>query len=253
METGITSSSRPRYGALELKQTYQQGLGWALFIAVAMHLAAIEGTQIYQRLTREETPPALPILRTLPMPRLHVEPGYKLPPPPPPGTPPAKFKEAFKIGIPRAAGEVLLEHEDVMATRLDILKHLMGVSGPDGQSGDTTGAIGLPGIPEAELYLPEPTEYVFVTREAQALPNQMKPRYPEFAELAGLDWKGMLRVLVGPQGDVLKVLVVNPTDDDAGFEAAAVAAAWTWRYIPALQNDRPVAVWVNVPVNFRLR
>lgn len=35
------STLRPRYGALELKQTYQRGLGLALFFAVLLHLAAI--------------------------------------------------------------------------------------------------------------------------------------------------------------------------------------------------------------------
>ena len=36
------------------------------------------------------------------------------------------------------------------------------------------------------------------------------------------------------------------------FREAAATAARQWEFVPAIQNDRPVRVWVDVPFRFEL-
>jgi protein TonB len=54
---------------------------------------------------------------------------------------------------------------------------------------------------------------------------------------------------VGKDGHVMNAVVVKsvPVLDDA-----AVAAVKQWVFKPALSNNKPVAVWVAVPVRFHL-
>ena len=59
----------------------------------------------------------------------------------------------------------------------------------------------------------------------------------------------IVQALVGKDGKVKDTKVVKsvPVLDDA-----AVAAVKRWVFKPALSNNKPVAVWVAVPVKFTL-
>lgn len=251
MTAALVSTSRRPYGALELKQSYQQGLLWALLIAVLMHLAAFQGSRMYQRWTLESQPVPPALERLMPLRVFDLEQRYRIKQEPPPPIAASKVKEDFRIGkiVPAKPEEVV--DERLLATQLEILEHLTGQSGPDGHA-DTTGQIGLPQIRGVDLTLPDPDSFQWVSREPSLVPNQPKPDYPELAKLAGLEGTMILRILVSSEGEVLKVLVIKPLGHDAGFEEAAIDVAWKWRFIPALQNDRPVAAWINVPVKFSL-
>jgi protein TonB len=76
-----------------------------------------------------------------------------------------------------------------------------------------------------------------------------KPTYPEWAREAGVEGKVLLRVLVGADGAPKNVVVVSGTN---GLTDDAVKAAWRWRFSPALSNKKPVEVWVEIPMTFRL-
>ncbi len=45
----------------------------------------------------------------------------------------------------------------------------------------------------------------------------------------------------------------NATTIKFRFQKLALAAARQWLFIPALQQDTPVAVWVVLPFHFKLR
>ena len=73
------------------------------------------------------------------------------------------------------------------------------------------------------------------------------PAYPEFARDAGITGKVTLHVLVGKDGRVKNVKVIKGV---TGLDAAAVDAVKKWVFKPALSNNKPIAVWVEVPMDF---
>lgn len=96
--------------------------------------------------------------------------------------------------------------------------------------------------------LPKFGDYVFVEELPEAV-TRVPPSYPDLAREAGVDGTVLVQALVGKDGRVRDVRVVKsiPMLDDA-----ARAAVRQWVFKPALSNNKPVAVWVAVPVKFSL-
>ena len=78
------------------------------------------------------------------------------------------------------------------------------------------------------------------------------PYYPELAQKAGLECDVFVKVLVDTEGKVSKVEIISPCGK-AGFNEAAVEAAWKCVFTPGKQNEKAVRVWVSIPFQFRLR
>jgi len=95
-----------------------------------------------------------------------------------------------------------------------------------------------------------PGEGEFVYYEDEPVPvTQVKPDYPEFARDAQIQGTVLLHVLVGKDGRVKNVKVKKSI---TGLDDAAIKAIKQWVFKPALSNNKPVAVWVEVPMNFHL-
>ena len=120
-----------------------------------------------------------------------------------------------------------------------------GVEGAIATLADGPGAIG---IVEEAPHWPSPEEIVVVEREP-VLIAMRAPEYPEIARDAGIEGTVLVRVLVDPRGAVHDAHVLQGV---RGLDEAALAAATTAVFRPALQQDRPVAVWVVVPIEFSL-
>jgi TonB family protein len=78
-----------------------------------------------------------------------------------------------------------------------------------------------------------------------------KLQYPELAKKAGLEGKVVLRVLVRRNGSVKKFIVEN-TDSEL-FNKSAGDAVMKTQFLPAIQNGKPVACWLSVPISFKIR
>lgn len=79
--------------------------------------------------------------------------------------------------------------------------------------------------------------------------NLPSPAYPAEALAKKLDGKVVLLIDMDATGAVTRVQVER--SEPAGvFDAAAVEAAWKWRFKPAKENGRTVAGRVRVPVTF---
>jgi protein TonB len=79
----------------------------------------------------------------------------------------------------------------------------------------------------------------------------VKPRYPEAARRRGIEGTVLLKVRVTEQGRVEAVQV----ERSAGYselDESATEAVQRWRFEPARRSGEPVAVWVLIPVEFRL-
>ena len=81
---------------------------------------------------------------------------------------------------------------------------------------------------------------------------QVKPSYPMSARRAGIQGSTLLGVFVGADGRVGDV-VVKQSAGHPDLDAAAADAVRRWRFEPARRGSEPVAMWVLLPVEFRLR
>lgn len=80
--------------------------------------------------------------------------------------------------------------------------------------------------------------------------SRVPPVYPAKAKRDRLQGRVQLKVLVDEKGRASEVRVVRSVPD---LDNAAVAAVAQWTFRPAMKDGRPVAAWVVVPVEFRLR
>ena len=102
--------------------------------------------------------------------------------------------------------------------------------------------------PPAADDTPKFGEYVYVEELPEAV-TRISPLYPDLAREAGVDGTVQVQALVGKDGRVRDVRVTKsiPMLDDAAKNAVR-----QWVFKPALSNNKPVAVWVAVPVKFSL-
>ena len=126
--------------------------------------------------------------------------------------------------------------------------------GPGSASGPGDGQpnvepTGVSGVAPTVQPLPAFDEHIAVEKEPE-LVGMREPGYPEIARDAGIEGEVLVRVLVGSDGNVKDAVVVKSV---LGLDEAAQEAARTAVFKPALQQGNPVAVWVIVPIEFRLR
>ncbi|MCI2262791.1 TonB family protein [Xanthomonas indica] len=76
------------------------------------------------------------------------------------------------------------------------------------------------------------------------------PKYPDEAVRAGVSGKLVLLVDVDVHGTPSGVRVLDHGSGSAALDAAAVTAAWKWRFSPAIAHGRAVASRLKIPVAF---
>jgi TonB family protein len=93
---------------------------------------------------------------------------------------------------------------------------------------------------------PERGEFVYYEDPPVKLEGPA-PVYPEAARVAGVRGTVMVHLLIGRDGRVKSVKVIRSV---AGLDEAATQAVSRWVFKPALSNNKPVAVWIEVSVPF---
>ena len=76
--------------------------------------------------------------------------------------------------------------------------------------------------------------------------------YPPRAIELNQQGQVVLRVRLDPEGNAVEILVHQPSGYQM-LDRAAVAAAKSWHFLPAMRDGRPVSAWVEIPVRFHLR
>jgi periplasmic protein TonB len=121
---------------------------------------------------------------------------------------------------------------------------------PPSGGGDTRGAAverRVAGIPQ------ETADGGGLTDFARPLGGyQTKPSYPESARRQGIEGVTTLRFQVLIDGHVGRVAVARSAGH-AALDRAAMEAVKTWLFEPARRGKETVAVWVTLPVQFRLQ
>lgn len=132
------------------------------------------------------------------------------------------------------------------------------------------------GVP-ADTSAPPP-DFVPVEKEPTII-RQAVPKYPELAQTADVEGYVVVKVWVGKNGIPRQAIVlrfnVNAKDSSSQpvkgkggtvfilnhgvkvpitiFKQPAVDAAMKYRFTPAIENGKPVAVWVVIPFTFKLK
>lgn len=194
--------------------------------------------------------------RTAPVVKIRLS---ELPPPPsltqevapPPTQTTITEQPAVRVGIPIPVPDVLVPPEVQTFATLEELKQ-----SPTGNLGGGDGG-NVQVIPEnTQVEVPkepDPYEFVAVEREPSLDMNELRRRleYPELARRAGIQGKVYIRVLVGTDGKPKRYIVEH--SDNELLTEAAVKAVMSMTFTPAIQNGQPIAVWVSIPIDFRLR
>ncbi len=77
------------------------------------------------------------------------------------------------------------------------------------------------------------------------------PQYTEEARQARTQGVVIVQAIIDCQGLVADIEVLQGLPN--GLTEAAVAAIWQWRFEPARADGRPVSVFFNLSVNFRIQ
>jgi protein TonB len=196
------------------------------------------------------------VARTAPVVRIRLS---ELPPPPslsqelppPPSQATTVEQPTVRVGVPIPVPDVLVPPEVQNFATLEELKR----SPTDNVLGGGTGSGTVQVVPErVEVPKePDPYEFVPVEREPSLDMNELRRRleYPELARRAGIQGKVYVRVLVGTDGKPKRYIVEH--SDNELLTEAAVKAVMSMTFTPAIQNGQPIAVWVSIPIDFRLR
>jgi TonB family protein len=103
-----------------------------------------------------------------------------------------------------------------------------------------------------------PDEYekapVFIPYEQEPkIVKKVDPIYPEMAGIAGINGKVTVQFYVDKNGIVKNAVIMKAEPKGLGFEEAAIAAIKQWKFTPALQQNRPVGVWVANTFIFKMK
>jgi protein TonB len=79
-----------------------------------------------------------------------------------------------------------------------------------------------------------------------------KLEYPEIARRAGIEGTVIINVEVDEKGAIRRMEVLKGSARGTGFEEAAIKALKQMKWKPAYVRDRPIKVWVTIPVKFKL-
>jgi protein TonB len=92
-----------------------------------------------------------------------------------------------------------------------------------------------------------------ITREARPTGGyQVRPTYPSTARRLGVQGTTLLRVHVLEDGRVGEV-DVEQSAGHPDLDQAATNAVRRWRFEPARRGEQAVAMWVRLPVEFRIK
>ncbi|MCC6589002.1 MAG: TonB family protein [Bryobacterales bacterium] len=86
--------------------------------------------------------------------------------------------------------------------------------------------------------------------QAARLIHQVRPEYPAAAKQAGIDGTVLLRAVIGTQGDVSHISVLD--SPNPALAGAATKAVRQWRYTPTWLNGQPVEVETTIAINYKL-
>ncbi|MCX7798499.1 MAG: energy transducer TonB [Melioribacter sp.] len=245
MTTVINVKNNSIYGAFELKKLYPRNFSIGLVIAVVLHIILITSYYFYLSVTKEkeENVPTVRVLK-------YSELG---PPPSITNEVPQQISVAGPaaaptVGVPVPVPDEEAPPEQTIATQQELSQQTSPVLTEGLGSGTTQITQDIKIEKEEE----EPDINAFVPVEK--LPEMVvaaQPTYPEIAKRAGITGKVYVKVLIDKEGKPKKAVIIK--SDAEVFNEPAIEAAMKCAFTPALQNNKPVSVWIVIPYKFTLQ
>ncbi len=254
------------YGAPELKKTYQRFFARGLVLAVIIHfvlISAYMGINYWNKLKADEQLKNIQQQRIINVTDLEPPPGVDNDQPPPP-----KIEE-IKVAPPKDLTALQPEpvaKEKAEQQTIKTQQELEQIQTPVSSTGDTGKFTYTGTVKVEEKKIEEKIEkkekevvekQVYQSFEVEKPPEcinlgQVRASmvYPEIARQGGIEGRVTVKVLVGPDGNVLKIGSVNGPDV---FQEEVSDKSMNLQFTPGLQNGKPVKVWVSVPFNFKLK
>ncbi len=106
-----------------------------------------------------------------------------------------------------------------------------------------------PSLDKNDVEVEEEILEFWVVEQKPDLIHRVNPVYPEMARRAGLQGQVLVAFIVTREGRVSEPQVLKGPEI---FRAAALEAVVKFRFKPAMQNDRAIAVRMTIPIRFRL-
>jgi protein TonB len=248
------------YGAVELKKVYQKFFRRGLEYAIIVHIVLISAyilTSYISKLQAENLVKQQQQQRIINLTDLE----------PPPSatedeTPPPKEVEQIQSAPPKDLTALTPEpvaKEKAEEQTIKTQNELEQIKTPVSSTGDTgrftySGPVKVKEdviekkIVEKETYkefeVEKPPECVNLGQVRSSM------SYPEVARASGIEGRVTVKVLVGPDGSVIKVGSLSGPDV---FYEEVSNKSMDLQFTPGLQNGKPVKVWVTVPFNFKLK
>ncbi|HYS16765.1 MAG TPA: energy transducer TonB [Candidatus Binatia bacterium] len=235
----------------------------ALGVSCLLHLAVVIVAEQWSVTAYAAKPPVLPVelvtLEEAPTP----EPPRKLESPNPGPPRPLRLPKPIETPLPKMA-ETVSEPPPIQSS----VKAEPVQTGPSPAATTVTGpaspaaeANGLSSGPPAAATAPAPSlasapsggSTGAVTRLARPQGGyQVRPTYPSTARRLGIQGTTLLKVYVLIDGRIGEI-VVQESAGHPDLDQASVDAVRRWRFEPARRGNDPVAMWVLLPVEFRLK
>lgn len=174
---------------------------------------------------------------------LYVVQQIRFKPPPPQRTEaPRRKKQAKKIPIPDPTPD---DPEPFVPDELPVPETDL----PE-IDGDLLGEI--PDAPPAPWWSRGPANGILEVGGDVEAPRRVyapTPRYTEEARRARIQGVVILETIIDDEGNVERIRILKGLPD--GLDQSAMETVHTWKFEPATQDGRPVAVFYHLTVNFR--
>ena len=239
---------RPRYGAFELKAKYRRNMLLGTLFSAMLALTTTAGAFLFTQTesvsieNRKGLDPGSG--------RVHWEPEYSVERAGP------RSGSNYRSQLNADGSVIVMVNDDVL-----IDDDLRVWSKTDeyafGFHDDTEGIEGGTDNPgygyggDGDNYYPDPDSFVI----CEVMPEMLyehQPDYPRLAQTARLEAVVWIKALIDLDGSVRDAMIFVSSGSKAGFDEAALQAAYKCKYNPAIQNGRPVPVWVSYRVEFVL-
>lgn len=226
------------YGAPELKEAARKYMFRGVLVGssawLLVYLLGLGSSILLKRQPRETSVIVVPYRELAAPPPLSQD-------APPPQVAVAAPAAAPSVAVPVPVPDAEAPPEQTIMSQEELSMSTPGISSEG--SGDQ-----IIVAPPSDEELPQFGEYVYVEELPEAI-TKVPPAYPDMAREANVDGTVMVQALVGKDGRVKDVKIVKSIPM---LDQSAMDAVRRWVFKPALSNNKPVAVWVAVPVRFTL-
>jgi periplasmic protein TonB len=237
----------------DARRRFQRTFLTALAISGALIFSCIFSSMGVQAfLNRQRESQATKTVKLVPFRDISAPPSLEAKPPAPPQF---AFK-APEFKAPPSGIPVPVPKEEAPATTIASQEQNPFASaagdtglGSDMSAGVPWGTEGGEGVQIDDDALPAPGDFVAVEQQP-VLVEKPPPVYPELAQMSKIEGTVIVRVLVGKDGKVKDAILGKGVNDM--LDQAAIDAAKHYVFQPAMQNKKPVAVWVAIPFKFSL-